>query len=78
MEPNAAPPPPPPSRPPVERPDPDEYPPEVWQQMVEQAVAAERKQRDHDYAFAAYEIASARRREGAESHPTVSSARCGY
>jgi len=54
-EPNAAPPPPPPSRSPVERQDPDDYPPEVWQQMVEQAAAAEREQRDHDYAFAAYE-----------------------
>jgi len=54
-EPNPAPPPPPPSRPPVERPDPDEYPPEVWQQMADQAAAAERERRDHDYAFTAYE-----------------------
>jgi len=58
-KPNAAPPPPPPppppSRSPVERPDPDEYPPEVWQQMADQAAAAEREQRDHDYAFTAYE-----------------------
>jgi len=42
-------------RPPVERPDLDAYPPEVWQQMADQAAAAEREQRDHDYAFSAYE-----------------------
>jgi len=49
------PPPPPSKRPPVDRPDLDEYPPEVWQQMADQAAAAEREQRDHDYAFSAYE-----------------------
>lgn len=52
---SAASPPPPAHRPPVERPDPDAYPPEVWQQMADQAAAAEREQRDHDYAFSAYE-----------------------
>ena len=52
---SAASPPPPAHPPPVERPDPDEYPPEVWQQMADQAAAAEREQRDHDYAFSAYE-----------------------
>jgi len=52
---SAASPPPPAHPPPVERPDPDAYPPEVWQQMADQAAAAEREQRDHDYAFSAYE-----------------------
>jgi len=52
-EPNAAPP--PPSRPQAERPDPDNYPPEVWQQIAEAAAAAPREQLDHDYGFAAYE-----------------------
>ena len=52
---SAASPPPPAHPPPVERPDPDAHPPEVWQQMADQAAAAEREQRDHDYAFSAYE-----------------------
>jgi excisionase family DNA binding protein len=52
-EPNAAPP--PPSRPLVERPDPDDYPPEAWQEMAEAAAAAAREQLDQDYGFAAYE-----------------------
>ena len=52
-EPNAAPP--PPSLPQVERRDPDDYPPEVWEQMAESAAAAAREQLDHDNAFAAYE-----------------------
>lgn len=52
-EPNAAPP--PPSRPQVQRPDPDDYPPEVWEEIAEAAAAAAREQLDHDYGFAAYE-----------------------
>jgi excisionase family DNA binding protein len=52
-DPHAAPP--PPDRPRVERPDPDDYPPEVWQQIAEAAAAAQREQLDHDYGFAAYE-----------------------
>jgi excisionase family DNA binding protein len=52
-EPNA--PSPPPSRPQVERPGPDDYPPEAWQQMADAAVAAAREQLDQDYGFAAYE-----------------------
>src|SRR5665213_2894882 len=46
-EPYAAPP--PPSRPRAERPDPDDYPPEVWQQTAEAAAAAAREQLDNDY-----------------------------
>jgi excisionase family DNA binding protein len=52
-DPHAAPP--PPNRPRVERPDPDDYPPEVWQQIAEAAAGAQREQLDHDYGFAAYE-----------------------
>jgi excisionase family DNA binding protein len=54
-EPSTPPPPPPPSRPEVKRPDPDDYPPEVWAQVVEAAAAVARDQLDQDYGFAAYE-----------------------
>jgi excisionase family DNA binding protein len=47
--------PPPPDRQRVEHPDPDDYPPEVWEQMAESAASAAREQLDHDNAFAAYE-----------------------
>jgi excisionase family DNA binding protein len=47
--------PPPPDRQRVEHPDPDDYPPEVWEQMAESAAAAAREQLDQDYGFAAYE-----------------------
>jgi excisionase family DNA binding protein len=56
-EPSATPP--PPSRPEVERPDPDDYPPEVWEQIAKSAAAAAREQLDQDYGFAAYEWAVA-------------------
>jgi excisionase family DNA binding protein len=52
-EPSATPP--PPSRPEVERPDPGDYPPEVWEQIAESAAAVAREQLDQDYGFAAYE-----------------------
>jgi excisionase family DNA binding protein len=52
-EPSAAPP--PPSRTQVERPDPDDYPPEAWQKMAKAAAAATQEQLDQDYGFAAYE-----------------------
>lgn len=55
QEPSTPPPPPPPVRPEIERPDPDDYPPEVWSQVVEAAAAVARDQLDHDYGFAAYE-----------------------
>ncbi len=45
----------PPSPPPVERPDPDDYPPEVWDRLVEEAAQHEREQLDQDYSFAEYE-----------------------
>lgn len=48
-------PPPPPRRPEVERPDADDYPPEVWEQVAEAAAAVAREQLDEDYGFAAYE-----------------------
>ncbi len=54
-EPSTPPPPPPPVRPETERPDPDDYPPEVWAQVVEAAAAVARDQLDQDYGFAAYE-----------------------
>jgi excisionase family DNA binding protein len=52
-------PPPPPTAPRVERPDSDDYPPEVWEQIAEAAADAAREQLDHDYAYAAYEWAVA-------------------
>src|SRR5437868_5294395 len=51
----ASPPPPPPGRPEVERPEPDDYPPEVWEQVAEAAAAVAREQLEQDYGFAAYE-----------------------
>lgn len=45
----------PPTPLPVERPDPDDYPPEVWDQLGEEAAQDEREQRDQGYAFAEYE-----------------------
>lgn len=47
--------PPPPTPPPVDRPDPEDYPPEVWDRLVEEAAQHEREQLDQDYAFAEYE-----------------------
>lgn len=47
--------PPPPTPPPVEPPDPGEYPPEVWDRLVDEAAQREREQLDQDYAFAEYE-----------------------
>ena len=60
-EPSTPPPPPPPPPPPlpgrpeVDRPDSGDYPPEVWEQIVEVAAAVAREQLDQDYGFAAYE-----------------------
>lgn len=45
----------PPTRPRVEHPSPDDYPPEEWRRMADAAAAAEREHLDQDYAFAAYE-----------------------
>lgn len=39
----------------VERPDPDDYPPEIWERMAEEAEAEEREQRGQDYAMADYD-----------------------
>lgn len=47
--------PPPPTPPPAARPDPDDYPPEVWERLAEEAAAYQREQLDQDYAIAGYE-----------------------
>lgn len=52
-------PPPPPTQPRIERPDPDDPPPEVWEQIAESAADAAQERINHDYAFAAYEWAVA-------------------
>jgi excisionase family DNA binding protein len=39
----------------VELPDPNDYPPEVWERLTEQAEARAREWQEHDYAMAGYE-----------------------
>lgn len=46
-------PPPPPPR--VEVPDPDDYPPEIWERLTEEAEGRARERRGQDYAMADYE-----------------------
>jgi excisionase family DNA binding protein len=46
---------PPPLPPRAELPDPDDYPPEVWERLAEEAEARERERRGQDYAMADYE-----------------------
>jgi excisionase family DNA binding protein len=47
--------PPPPALRPAEFLEPDDRPPEMWDQMAEEAVEEERERQDQDYAMAAYE-----------------------
>jgi excisionase family DNA binding protein len=46
---------PPPLPPRVEPSDPDDYPPEVWEQLTEDAEARARERQEQDYAMAGYE-----------------------
>jgi excisionase family DNA binding protein len=46
---------PPPLPPRVEMPDPDDYPPEIWERLTEEAEARARERQGQDYAMADYE-----------------------